>query len=41
MHLPITVKEIQAGYLISTYFKELYQYLAQNTLPSTKTAIHK
>ena len=41
MHLPITVKEIQAGYLISPYFKDLYLYLAQNKLPNTKTAIHK
>ena len=41
MHLPVTVKEIQAEYLISPYFKDLYLYLAQNKLPSTKTAIHK
>ena len=40
MHLPVTVKEIQAGYLSSPYFKDLYMYLAQNKLPSTKTAIH-
>ena len=26
-HLPVTVKEIQAGYLISPYFKDLYLYL--------------
>ena len=39
MHLPTTVKEIQAGYLISQNFKDLYLYLAQNKLPSTKTAI--
>ena len=41
MHLPITVKEIQTGYLISPYFKDLYLYLAQNKLPSRKTAIQK
>ena len=41
MHLPVTVKEIHAGYLISPYFKDLYLYLAQNKLPSTKTAICK
>ena len=41
MHLPITVKEIQAGYLISSHFKDLYLYLAQNKLPNTKTAIQK
>ena len=33
MHLPVTVKEIQAGYLISPYFKDM--------LPSTKTALQK
>ena len=27
-HLLITVKEIQAGYLTSLYFKDLYLYLA-------------
>ena len=41
MYLPVIVKEIQAGYLIIPYFKNLYQYVAQNKLPSTKTAIHK
>ena len=41
MHLPVTVKEIQAGYLISPYSKDLYLYLAQNKFPSTKTAIQK
>ena len=40
-HLPVTVKEIEAGYLISPYFKDLYLYLAKNQLPCTKTAIHK
>ena len=38
-HLSVTVKEIQAGYLVSPYFKDLFLYLAQNKLPSTKTAI--
>ena len=41
MHLPVTVKEIQVGYLISTCFKDLYLFLAQNKLPSTKTVICK
>ena len=41
MHLPVTVKEIQTGYLISPYFKALYLYLAQNKMHSTKTAIYK
>ena len=39
MHLPVTVKEIQAGNLISSHFMDLYLCLAQNRLPSTKTAI--
>ena len=38
-HLPITIKEIQAGYLNSPYFKDLYLYLSQNKLPSSKGAI--
>ena len=40
-HLPITIKEIQAGYLNSPYFKDLYLYLSQNKLPSSKGAMHK
>ena len=40
-HLPVIVKEIQAGYLISPYFKDLYLYLAQNKVPNTKSAIRK
>ena len=40
-HLPVTVKEIQAGYLISPYFKDLYLYLTKNKLPSTRSAIPK
>ena len=40
-HLHVTVKEIVAGYLTSPYFKDLCLYLAQNKLPSTKTAICK
>ena len=38
-HLSVTEIEIHAGYLISPYFKDLYFYLAQNNLPSTKIAI--
>ena len=41
MHLSVTVKEIQAGYLSSSYFKDIYLYLAQNRLPSSKPAIRK
>ena len=40
-HLPIKIKEIQAGYLCSPYFKDLYLYLSQNKLPSSKVAIRK
>ena len=34
MHLPVTVKEIQAGYLISQYFKNVYNctYLRMSCL---------
>ena len=39
MHLPVTIKEIQAGYLVSPYSKDIYLYIAQNKLPCTKTAI--
>ena len=35
------IKEIQAGYLCSPYFKDLYMYLLQNKLPSSKSAIRK
>ena len=38
-HLPVTLKEIQTGYLVSSFFKDLYLYLAQNKLPNMKTAI--
>ena len=40
-HLPVEIKEIQAGYLHSPYFKEIYQYLLQNKLPNSKLAIKK
>ena len=40
-HLPVTVKEIWAGYLISPYFKDLYLCFAQNKLPNTKSSIRK
>ena len=40
-HLPIKIKEIQAGYLYSPYFKDLYLYLSQNKLPTSKSAIRK
>ena len=37
----MTIKEIQAGYLVSSYFKDIYLYLVQNKLPSNKMAIKK
>ena len=40
-HLHLTIKEIQAGYLNSPYFKELYLYLRYNKLPGSKGAMHK
>ena len=40
-HLPLTIKEVQAGYLNSLYFKDIYQYLAQNRLQSKKAAIKR
>ena len=40
-HLLVEVKEIQAGYLHGPYFKDIYQYLLQNKLPSSKLAITK
>ena len=36
LHLSVTVKELQAGCIISPYFKDLYLYLAQNKLPKTQ-----
>ena len=40
-HLPLTIKEIQAGYLNSPFFKDLYRYLAQNIMPSKSHARQK
>ena len=40
-HLPVEFKKLQAGYLCSPYFKDLYLYLLQNKLPSSKSAIRK
>ena len=41
LHLSVTKKEIQAGYLNSLYFKEIYLYLAHNKLPSSNVGIRK
>ena len=40
-HLPLTIKETQAGYLNSPYFKDLYLFLSQNKLPSKRSSIKK
>ena len=40
-HLPVDIKEIQARYLHSPYFKDIYIYLSQNKLQSSKAAIRK
>ena len=40
-HLPLTIKEIQAGYLTSPYFKDLYLFLSQNKLPSKRSTVKK
>ena len=40
-HLPVEIKEIQAGYLTSTHFKDIYLYLSENKLATSKTAIRK
>ena len=40
-YLPLMIKEIQAGYLSSLYFKDIYLYLAHNRLPSKKAAMKK
>ena len=41
MHLPLTIIEIQAGYLASSFFKDLYKYLAQNVMPHKRHTRHK
>ena len=41
LHLSVTVKEIQAGYLTSIHFKDIYLYLSHNILPSSKVGMRK
>ena len=41
IHLLVKIKEIQAGYLHSSYFKDIYLYLSQNKLPSSKASIKR
>ena len=40
-YLPLTIKEIQEGDLSSSFFKDLFVYLAHNNLPNKKHAICK
>ena len=40
-HLPLTIKEIQAGYLSSLYFKDIYKYLAQKGLLTKRHVVQK
>ena len=40
-HLPVEIKEFQARYLNSSHFKDIYLYLSQNKLPTSKTVIRK
>ena len=40
-HLPLTIKEIQAGYLNSSCSKDIYLYLVQNRLPTKRVAIKR
>ena len=40
-HLPLAIKEIQVGYLASSFFKHLYRYLAQNVMPHKRHTRHK
>ena len=41
MHLPLMIKEIQAGYLSRLYFKDIYLYLAHNRMPNKKAAMKR
>ena len=41
MHLHLTIKEIQVGYLNSSYFKDIYLYLVQKRLPHKKAAMKR
>ena len=40
-HLPVEIKEVQAGYLQISYFKDIYLYLSQNKLPSSRVVIRR
>ena len=40
-HLLVEIKEIQARHLNSSHFKDIYLYLSQNKLPTSKAVIRK
>ena len=40
-HLHVGIKEIQARYLNGSYFMDIYLYLAQNKLPTSKEVMRK
>ena len=40
-HLLVEIKEVQTGYSTSSHFKDIYLYLSQNKLPTSKAAIRK
>ena len=40
-HLLVEIKEIQVGYLYSSYFKDIYLYLLQNKLLSSEASIKR
>ena len=40
-HLLVEIKEIQVRYLSSSHLKDIYLYLPQNKLPTSKAAIRK
>ena len=40
-YLPVEIKEIQARYLNISYFKDIYLYLSQNKLSTSKVTIKK
>ena len=40
-YLPMPLTEVQAGYLASPYFKNIFLYLTQNILPSSKVAVRQ
>ena len=40
-NLRLTIKEIQVGYLTSSFFKDLYRYLVQNVMPHKRHIRHE